>query len=531
MWRPRELAAAFVLTAAVVGAHGSAHADVSRFALVVGANRGAPEEVELRYAVDDATRIARILRVVGGFPSENVLEIEQPDPDSLRHALSSLAERMHQERGETLLFVFYSGHADAEALHLGRFAFRIAELAQLLERSSATARVLVLDACRSGALTRVKGGRPGPSFAIQLETPLGAEGLAMITSSAAAEDSQESDALHASFFTHYFASALQGAADRNQDGEVSLTEAFTYASEQTLAATADTLAGPQHATYRLDLRGRDDLILTRPGKDNAVWGTLELAKAGWYIVERDDGRVVAEVHAAGSGRRLVLQPGRYRIVAREPEYRLESDLTLGAGDHAVVTPEHMRQAPYARIVRKGGASIGSERSASRKATIGRFQLGLSVMGYQVGFNTLSTGGVRYQLELSGRLYRHGDFSLLLGAAIAYVGTEACGAYSHLCAADANFSLFVSLLFNYFNVPLVPSVRIGPSLDLVGSQTQGQAIGGRTVFALAYWFIRYLGAELQTGTTLAHIDLISPTAPARTGLFATWDVGVALRGNF
>jgi hypothetical protein len=97
-----------------------------------------------------------------------------------------------------------------------------------------------------------------------------------MTSSAEGEDSQESDALSGSFFTHYFNSGLIGAADQNHDGLVTLAEAFSFASEQTYRATVATAAGPQHPTFRFDLGGRQDLVLARPRTPRKGLGLLQL---------------------------------------------------------------------------------------------------------------------------------------------------------------------------------------------------------------------------------------------------------------
>src|SRR5207249_4450049 len=129
-------------------------------------------------------------------------------------------------------------HADTEHLHLRGTHLPMDELRRAVADSPAGARVLVLDACRSGALTRVKGGRPAPSFDVRAEAVSGGpQGFVILTSSAAGEASQESDKLGASFFTHYLASALIGASDRNGDGVVTLAEAFSYAADRTVAAT------------------------------------------------------------------------------------------------------------------------------------------------------------------------------------------------------------------------------------------------------------------------------------------------------
>jgi len=334
----------------------SARAEVTRYALILGANSGDPGEVVLRYAEADAQRIGRVLLAVGGFHSEDVLTLTDVRAEDVRRALIGLNARIRQAGGEALLFVFYSGHADAENLHLGGTRLPTGELRGLVVGSAAAARVLVLDACRSGALTRVKGGRQGPNFDIRIDPPLGAQGLAILTSSAAGEDSQESDQLGASFFTHYLASAFLGAADRDQDGRVTLGEAFAYASERTLNATAGTVAGPQHPTYRLDLGGRDDLVLTRPGAQRQSFGLLEFPVAGSYLVRRgpEDGPVVAELATEDPGRRLTLEAGHYHVTQRARDHLLEGEFVVLTNTATRVRPEQMRKVDYARVVRKGG---------------------------------------------------------------------------------------------------------------------------------------------------------------------------------
>jgi len=86
-----------------------------------------------------------------------------------RAALISINDRIRTAGAtESMLIVYYSGHADAEALHLGATNFALTQLEQLVRGSPAAFRLLVVDACRSGALTRVKGGKPAAAFPIAL---------------------------------------------------------------------------------------------------------------------------------------------------------------------------------------------------------------------------------------------------------------------------------------------------------------------------------------------------------------------------
>ena len=331
-------------------------AEPNRFAVVIGANAGDADEPTLRFAESDAERVAGVLRTLGGFQPENVITLNDLRAAEVRRALISLNARVRALSGESLMIVYYSGHADAEALHLAGTHLSMTELRDLVTGSAASARVLVLDACRSGTITRVKGGTRAPAFDIDLAMPVGAEGVAMLSSSAAGESSQESDALGASFFTHALVSALLGAGDTNHDGTVTLGEAFAYAKERTLAATSRTVVGPQHPTFRLDLGGREDLVLTRPGGEHRNVGTLAFSRPGVYVVHKNsqEGPVVAELAADDGGGRIALDAGRYYVTRREPDHLEQGRFDVVAHDTTLVAPAAMARLEYARVVRKGG---------------------------------------------------------------------------------------------------------------------------------------------------------------------------------
>ena len=355
MTRPRAIV--LLLLPSLLSMSRSAAADPNRFALIVGDNHGERDEATLRYAQSDAERLAGVLKTLGGFEAQNVTVLGGASADEVKRTLAALDKRARAYPGDSLLLVYYSGHADATALHLEGTRLPIAELGALVSGSPASARVLVLDACRSGTITRVKGGTPAPEFDVTPAFAVGAQGVALLSSSAAGESSQESDALGASFFTHALVSALLGAGDANHDGAVSLAEAFAYAREQTLAATSRTLFGPQHPTYRYDLGGREDLVLTRPGAEYQRLGTLAFSRRGFYVVHKgqSDGSVVAEVLVADdAGRKMALDSGRYWVTRHETDHLEQGRFEVRARERTDVMPALMARLDYARVVRKGG---------------------------------------------------------------------------------------------------------------------------------------------------------------------------------
>jgi hypothetical protein len=257
-----------------------------------------------------------------------------------------------------LLFVYYSGHSDGDALDLDGTRLDIVRFAQLVRGSAATFRVLVVDACRSGALTRRKGGRIAEPFPIETEAVLPGQGMAFLTASAAHEDAQESDALGGSFFTHAFVSGLLGAADANGDGAVALEEAYDYSYDATLRATSRSLAGTQHPTFRYDLRGQGRLVLTRPSEIGRGRGQIQFPPGQSYLITRDDARgvVVGEVGARDKARSINLRAGRYHVVGRDDEYLVEGAIEVQDSQRLVLDPSSLRRVEYAQLARKGGGA-------------------------------------------------------------------------------------------------------------------------------------------------------------------------------
>ena len=340
----------------------SASCAIERFALLVGNDTGGEHDARLHYAESDAERMSRVLQDVGGFPPANVTLLRGETADTVQRTLIALNDRIRSSVArpatQVVFMVYYSGHADARALHLGATRLELLVLEQLVRSSAASFRVLVVDACRSGALTRVKGGRPMPAFAARVDEQLSGEGVVFLTSSSANEDAQESDEIQGSFFTHYFRSGLLGAADDDADGRVTLDEAYRYAHSSTLRASSRTWAGLQHPTFRYELRGQGELVLSELPRATGSHASLSFPADRDYLVMATDplGPVVAEVSRYARGRTLSVKPGLYFVRGRSSNYLLEGPLSVRAGDRLDVTDDRLARVQYARLARKGSES-------------------------------------------------------------------------------------------------------------------------------------------------------------------------------
>jgi len=293
---------------------------VPAYALLVGSNRPGPGQNPLLYTHDDAGRMKKLLVELGGYSPNNITLLQDPTTTQIQVALDDLTGEIsaHAKQEEHSSFLFYySGHARSDGLNLGSEQLALNTLRTRLQSIPATLKVVLLDACQAGAYSRVKGVESAADFSINSVSQLQTAGTAVIASSGASELSQESDTLRGSFFTHHLIVGLRGAADSNRDGRVTLFEAYSYAYNQTLLATAETAVGKQHVTLETDLTGKGEMILTWPAKASALL-TLPKSLNGEVLIYQDKNRVVlAEIQkSSGSDLSLACAPGEYTVVLR-----------------------------------------------------------------------------------------------------------------------------------------------------------------------------------------------------------------------
>ena len=358
-------------------------AKAARFAVLVGNDEGIGGDPRLRFSESDTAQLAELLVRLGGFARERTSILLARTAGDLRLTLADLTARLRSTPGDHLVLIYYSGHADAQSLHLGSSLFPLPQLRDAVEALPASTRVLVLDACQSGVLTVPKGGHPGPGFDVELGKGE-IKGLAILAASSGSELAQESDQLRASVFTHFLQLGLSGLADRNRDGNVSLGEVFDYTADHTLAATMGTTTGPQHPTFRVDLSGRDDLILTRPGMAGPGYGRLRLDVPGWYFVRRSDGAIAAEIITNGEDS-VALAVGQYEITRREQDALDVATVMVGDGAAATVSGAPTHVVAFGRMVRKGqGPTVAYGMALSTAVRSSIENLGISAGAGLVG---------------------------------------------------------------------------------------------------------------------------------------------------
>jgi hypothetical protein len=420
----------------------SLSASAERRALLVSNSHGRSDQAPLRYPARDAARLEAVLTELGDFTAPS--SVREGSRDDVLGALASLRAAQPFE-----LFVFYfSGHGDAGGLVLGESYLPSLELMEAVARVPAQTRLVVLDACQSGGALRRKGVVLGPPVDVRVEQSQ-SEGSVLIASSSAEAASFESEALEGAIFTSQLVSGLRGDADDDDDGQVTLSEVYRYASVRTLEATMLAPVGPQRPSFRWDLSGRAEPVLTRKGA--AARLTVRSRSGGDYFVfDGLERQLVAELSLrAGQRGRVLLRPGLYVVRERGEREVRTARVGLGAGDDRELNEAKMEPAPLVHLARKGGLG----------------QLSVTAMGGPAATQVGQLFGL--QLRLGVELQRSWA---LWGLELAYFTGS-------IDASELTFTqraLGVQAVFLPGLEAGRVALRLGPSLGLFGAEQQQTA---------------------------------------------------------
>jgi len=221
------------------------------YAVVIGISHYREEVIpKIPYAVNDAQAIAALLEGQIGIPREHVklLTDLKATGNDLRTVGDWLRQRVKQ--GATV-YIYYAGHGTPDPKTGEPYLvpwdahpdyptslFPLKELYESLEHLPATNVIVLLDACFSGAGGRsviAKGARPMTLMAERLW--LVNEKIIVLAAATGSQISSDYDNAGHGLFTHYVLSGLQGRADMDKDGVVTLKELYPYVRDH-VARTA-----------------------------------------------------------------------------------------------------------------------------------------------------------------------------------------------------------------------------------------------------------------------------------------------------
>lgn len=245
-----------------------------RWAVVVGVSAYEDSTiVPLRYADADARAIYQFLRSPraggGGYAEENIklLLNEEATYAGLRNALFSF---LRQATDEDHVVIYFAGHGapdparpgdlyllthDTRSGQIPATAFPMRDVDRAVGELYARHVVVITDACHSGGVTGELATRGGTNsindiFLAQLSSSTG--GLAVFTASGADQVSLEDERWGGGHgvFTHYLLQALDGAADEDGDGIVTLVEMMFWTIDRVRRETENAqIPSIGHRTY------------------------------------------------------------------------------------------------------------------------------------------------------------------------------------------------------------------------------------------------------------------------------------------
>lgn len=293
-----------------------AHAkSAKRVALLIGHNKGDWRLKPLRFAQQDAKKLRWILRHLGGYPSSQIHLMLSPSLRQVRQKMKLIRQRLARQNQQGIFLFYYSGHAQQSHFQLGSEKLPFREVLRFVKSLPVKVKLLLVDSCYSGRLLRAKG--PKRLSTIQWAPPqtVSTKGLAILTSSGENSRSYESDKIQGSLFTSSLLAGLRGAADKDLDQQVSLSELHHYVYQQTLNRSLETLSGVQRPGHRFNLRGHGPLVMSRLQYAPAQLVVPKQVKGHLFVYRRET--LVQDVRKGkASSIRMGLNAGTYLLKIR-----------------------------------------------------------------------------------------------------------------------------------------------------------------------------------------------------------------------
>jgi len=234
------------------------------------------EDLENYDRLQVCVRDARVIRwrlLAGGWDTNCIrLLTDYTDICSDRgHILSALEAIAGAAEPDDLVLFYFSGHGDTEggepylvAHDSWRVALRdtavpVSQIKETMQQSNARAKIIVLDSCHSGS----DGGsrKVEPRLLGFIESALKQSGgLAILTSCGESQLSYEWRDSGNSVFTHFLVEALEGRADWDRKGFITVREAYRYVADE---VRMWGLHSGHTQTPTLAYEGEGDIVLLR----------------------------------------------------------------------------------------------------------------------------------------------------------------------------------------------------------------------------------------------------------------------------
>ncbi|MCC5657512.1 ABC transporter substrate-binding protein [Nostoc sp. XA010] len=217
---------------------------MAKVALLIGVSEYGFGLNPLPAATKDVEAMQRVLlhSKIGGF--DDVTLLINPQQHEMAVAIETLFDNRQKD---DLLLLFFSGHGikdESGKLYFAACNTRKTDKGVLVKATTVPAsfvhevmsnsrsrrEVVILDCCFSGAFA--EGLSAKDNGFVDIKNQLGGEGRAILTSSTSTQYSFEQQGADTSTYTRYIVEGLEtGAADRDEDGWISVDELHEYATK------------------------------------------------------------------------------------------------------------------------------------------------------------------------------------------------------------------------------------------------------------------------------------------------------------
>ncbi len=220
---------------------------MGRYALLVGVSNYIVDLKPLPSAVKDVEALRQVLvnPEIGGFAELDVAVLVDAEKGAIESAIYDL---FANRKTDDLLLLYFSGHGVTDSRNdfyftgaktrkdaLPPTAVSSNYVHNLMNQSRSKRQVVILDCCHSGAFP--KGMMAKDLGMVNLLPKLGGEGRAILTASDSTQYAFEQEGFELSLYTHFLVEGLRtGAADRDDDGDVSVDELYEYVRDKVKSA-------------------------------------------------------------------------------------------------------------------------------------------------------------------------------------------------------------------------------------------------------------------------------------------------------
>ena len=216
-------------------------------ALLVGINDYADLSIgSLEFSNEDIRGFYEILTSFGkkGYNKSDVTALlaEGAEKPTRNNTLSKLTHMSRAASTEDSILFYFSGHgleksgrpyllfADSYGNTIEQTAIPTELIRKTMEESAARVKIMIIDACHSGAIKGVKdSGKMSESFFESLINP--PEGFVVMTSCKLGEFSYEWKEKKHGVFSYYLLEGLRGMADKDNDKIIMITDVYRYCNE------------------------------------------------------------------------------------------------------------------------------------------------------------------------------------------------------------------------------------------------------------------------------------------------------------